>query len=236
MQKYILRFVRKGNVPFFFLSIFSFVFFSVSTVFAASTATLTQRINPGTLRVHIVDSNLTPIKTPSIQMSDLSFDFSCQESTGILGTSSEKIYVQNPFGANSGWTMTIAAKDAEELWEGTDDDGILRKYDFNDSGSSGCLDGSDSDSKGGQLTVDPSGGILQKGICQNCDTSGVSPGSPASFQEGITESITILSGSAASDDVGDWIFTGVSLSQSVPAEQPASDNYSIDLVLSIQAI
>ena len=43
------------------------------------------------------------------------------------------------------------------------------------------------------------------------------------------------SGSAASDDMGDWILKGIHLIKTIPSEQEASDNYAIELVLSLQA-
>lgn len=51
----------------------------------------------------------------------------------------------------------------------------------------------------------------------------------------MTDSITILAGASGSDDVGDWKLTGVSISQTIPAEQAAASDYNIDMTLSILA-
>ena len=107
--------------------------------------------------------------------------------------------------------------------------------DFNDAGGSGCTDGADADSLGGQMTVDPSVGTLAVGQCSSCGTSNITKGSSSSFVEGTTNSITVLTGAAGSDDFGDWKLTGVSVSQTVPAEQGAQNDYDINMTLSIVA-
>ncbi len=51
--------------------------------------------------------------------------------------------------------------------------------------------------------------------------------------EGTTNEITILTGAAGSDDIGDWKLTGATLSQTIPAELPATNDYDINMTLSI---
>jgi hypothetical protein len=229
-------FLRKLNVPMALSAALLVAGFSATAAYAASTATFYQVINPGVLSVDIVDGSLESVTDPSIDMSELSFSFECQSSTGTFGTATEQIYVQNPFGANNGWTMTIAGSDPTGLWQGTDGYGDPASYDFNDPDTAGCADGGDSDGFAGLMTIDPSGGTVGNGLCQNCGTTGVSVGSSAAFEEGSVDSITILSGSAESDDVGDWTLQNVSIEQSIPPEQASGSDYSIELVLSVQSV
>ncbi|MBW6441698.1 hypothetical protein K0B04_02190 [Patescibacteria group bacterium] len=202
---------------------------SIAYVFAADTSTFNQTINAGTLSVDIVDDTYVSVSEPSIDMSTLSFGFTCQNSTGTFGTSTQQIYVKNPDAADSGWTVSIGTTNTS-LWESAGTD-----FDFNDPTGSGCTDGADADSFGGQMTVDASVGSVAVGSCSSCTTTGVSAGSSNAFSEGIVDDITILSGAAGSDDIGDWTLRGVSISQTVPAEQPAASDYSINMVLSILA-
>lgn len=205
--------------------------FGVSTfILAAATSTFNQTINPGTLSVDIVDASYVTVGSPSISMTTATVNFSCQTVTGTFGTATEQIYIKNPDAADSGWTVSLAGSAPTAVWDGGAVD-----YDFNDSTGSGCTDGADTDSLGGQMTVDPSGGTLAKGQCLTCGVTGVSKGSSDTFVEGTKDSITILSAAAGSDDIGDWKLTGVSISQKIPAEIPVG-SYSIGLTLSIIAL
>lgn len=201
-------------------------------VLAASTTTLSQTINPGTLTVDIVDGSYNSVASPGVTMNAVTFSFSCQTSTGTLGTSTEKIYVQNPDAADNGWTLTIAPSTTtaslEAATAGTKD------FDFNDDGGSGCTDGTDADTLAGQMTINPSGATLAVGQCANCTTTGITLGSSTAYVEGTTDSVTLLTAASTSDDIGDWTLTGVSISQTIPAEQPA-DTYTIDLTLTVTA-
>lgn len=204
---------------------------SVSAVYAASTSRFTQVINPGTLSADIVDASYTPVANPAVQMPPMNFSFACQDSVATFGTATEQIYVQNPDGADNGWTMTLAPAAASATWSGTNG-----QYDFNDPSGTGCDDGGDGDTYGGQMTVDPSVGTVAKGVCKNCTTADVSKGVATAFEEGVKDSVTLMSGSAASADIGDWTLQGVQITQKIPAEQLAGTDYAIDMVLSVQAI
>ena len=85
------------------------------------------------------------------------------------------------------------------------------------------------------MTVDPSVGTIATGACASCATTAVSKGTSAAFVEWSTNSITLLTGASGSNDIGDWKLTGVAISQTIPAEQPAASDYDIDLTLSILA-
>ena len=157
-------------------------------VIASSTSNFTQTINPGTLAVDIVDSSHATVASPSVAFGAATFSFACATTTGTFGTASERIYVSNPDAADNGWSVTMAATDgATAFWDSAGTD-----MDFNDPTSGGCADGvGDTDSLIGKLIVDPSGGTITQGPSAN-GTSGVSAGSAATFDEGSTDSITLL--------------------------------------------
>jgi hypothetical protein len=225
--------ILRGKTKIFNLSFIFFLLLIIGSaiyVYAADTSTFNQTINSGTLSVDIVDGSYVSVSSPSIDMSTLSFGFTCQTSTGTFGTATEQIYVKNPDAADSGWTVSLAGSATTAVWDSAGTD-----FDFNDSSGSGCTDGGDTDSFGGQMTVDASGGSISIGSCSSCTTTGVSAGSSNSFVEDSVDDITILSGASESDDIGDWTLQGVSISQTVPSEQPAASDYSINMVLSILA-
>lgn len=184
----------------------------------------------GTITTDIVDESYNPVSSPTMAMNAAAFSFTCQTVTGTFGTVSERIYVNNDGGADNGWTLTLAAQATTNVWDSAGTD-----YDFNDPGGSGCTDGGDADSVGGRMTVDPSVGTLTVGQCSSCSTNNISKGSSAAYSEGAVDSITLLSATADSDNVGDWVLTGVSISQKIPAEQPAASDYNINMVLTVTA-
>ncbi len=226
--------LRKVNLATVTVILTSMSLTSVVWVYAASTSNFAQTINPGTLSVDIVDAGYVTVGSPSVTMSAKTFSFSClnggNASTGTFGTSSQVIYIKNPDAADNGWTVSLAASAPTTVWDSAGTD-----YDFNDAGTSGCSDGDDSDSLAGQMTVDPSVGTLAVGTCASCATTAVTKGSSAAFVESTTDSITLLTGAAGSNDIGDWRLTGVAISQTIPAEQPAASDYNINLTLSILA-
>jgi hypothetical protein len=207
---------------------------TVAGVYAASTSNFAQTINAGTLSVDIVDAWYVSVWSPSVAMSAKTFSFSCQSggsaSTGTFGTASQVIYIRNPDAADNGWSVSLAASAATAVWDSAGVD-----YDFNDAGGSGCTDGADTDSLGGQMTVDPSVGTLATGACASCATTSVTRGTSSAFVEGTTNSITLLTGASGSNDIGDWRLTGVAISQTIPAEQPAASDYDINMTLSVVA-
>lgn len=169
-------------------------------LFASATSNFAQTINAGTLSVDIVDGSYVTVGSPSITMSAAPFSFTCQTATGTFGTSTQQIYIKNPDASDTGWTVSLAASAPTAVW-----DGAVTDYDFNDPATAGCLDGGgDADSLGGQMTVDPSGGALAVGACASCTTTAVTKGSSNAYNQSTVDSITILSGAAGSDDIGDW--------------------------------
>lgn len=202
----------------------------VLRVYAANTSNFQQTINPGTLVVDIVDGSFVTVASPSVTFPAATFSFVCQTNTATFGTVTERIYIQNPDSADNGWTVSIAGSATTALWDGAASD-----YDFNDPTTSGCADGADTDGVGGQMTIDASVATLNTGNCASCVTTNITKGSSTAFNEGTTDSVTLLNAAAGSSDVGDWLLTGVEVSQKIPAEQGAASDYNIDMVVSIVA-
>lgn len=228
--------IRSRKSIFFVVAVIAAVIavgiWTTTLVMASPTSSFTQTVTAGTLSVDVVDGSYVTVASPAVAMSGTSFSFACQTATGTFGTATEQIYVQNPDAADNGWSMTFAASAPTDFWNSAGTD-----FDFNDGAGApaGCADGADADALIGQMTVDPSGGTLATGQCASCTTTSVTKGSSAAFEQGSVDSITILTGAAGSDDIGDWTLQGVSISQQIPAEQPAASDYSINLTLSIIA-
>lgn len=179
----------------------------------------------GSLSADIVNSGGTPVASPAVGFGSAQFMFVCQTTSGTLGTSSERIRVNNTT-PNGNWTLTMAATAGATAAWGT-------AYDYNDSGGSpaGCADSGDTDSRAGQLTVNPSAATLapQGG----CGSTGVTKGGSASFAEGSVNSITLLTASGSQTNCY-YDLTGVSLSQQIPPET-AVGNYSINMTITVTA-
>lgn len=198
---------------------------------AANTPNLTQTINAGTLTTDIRDASRVAVASPTFAMTTPNFSFSCQNSTGTVGSNTQRIYLDNPDAADNGWTVAIAATGgATALWQ---NGGSTQNFDFNDSGTAGCADTGDADTRAGQLTVNAAAGTITTD-CTSCSTTNITKGSSTAFNQGTTDSITLLNAAAASDDVGRWYLTGVGVSQTIPAEQPV-DNYTINLTVTATA-
>jgi hypothetical protein len=193
----------------------------------SATSSFSQVISTGVLSTNIVDASFVAVPSPAVSMSSKSLAFTCQTSTGTFGTDSERIYVANPDAADGGWTLTLGTTNTFK-W----DDSSSHYYDFNDPTGSGCTDGTDDDLIAGQMSVNPSAGTLAVGLCQGCVVTNVSKGSSNGFNEGTLDSITVLTGAASSDDVGDWYLTGASISQKVPAGQ-VTGTYTLNLTLTV---
>ena len=200
---------------------------------AASTSDITQVISAGTLTVDIRDASRVSVSSPSVSLTSKTFSFNCQSggsaSTGSLGSNTQRIYVDNPSATSTGWNLSIAATSgATALWTSGGN-----TYDFNDATGSGCTDGADADSKGGQLTINPAAGAITTD-CSSCTTTGVSLQSSAAFVQTTTDSVTLVVATSGSDPVWRGYFTGISLSQTIPAEAPAG-TYTLNMTLTITA-
>ncbi|MBI4092418.1 MAG: hypothetical protein HY420_00670 [Candidatus Kerfeldbacteria bacterium] len=180
----------------------------------------------GSLTVDIVDSGGASVASPSMVMSTLSLAFTVQTSTGTFGVSSQKVRVTNTT-ATATWTLSVAASATTAVW-----DSVGTDYDFNDP-TANAGDGGDTDTVGGQMTVNPSGATItpQSG----CNTTGLTLGSSTAFNEGVTNSVTLLTAGASAGTNCYWDLTNVSISQTVPKEQPVASDYDINMVVSVVA-
>lgn len=198
-------------------------FITSAYVWANGTSSLNQTISDGTLATDIVDGSGNSVSSPSITFGSATFSFNTQDSTGTLGTASQKIRVSNPTGT-AAWTVNLAASTTTDTWtNGTD------TYDFNDGG--GYTDGADTDSIGGQLTVDPSSGTLTA-TGSGCTTTNVSKGTSDSFVEGTLNSVDLMSATTGANTYCRWDLTGVGITQKIPAAQK-SGAYTINMVLTV---
>lgn len=180
----------------------------------------------GSLTVDIVDGGGSPVASPEVLMAGVTFSFTNQTASGTFGTTDEKIRISNTT-ANPQWTLSIAATNGStSYWNGPID------YDFNDP-TANAGDGADADSLGGRLTVNSSGAtITPQG---GCSTAGLTLGN-ASFDEVAgANSVTILTAAGTTELDCYWDITDISLSQTIPREQPVS-NYSIDMTITATAI
>lgn len=203
---------------------------------AAADSDFTQTINAGTLTTDIRDNNRASVVNPAVALSTVAYPFACltggSAPAGTFGTNTERIYVDNPGNANNGWSLTMAATGgATSVWA---NGGVTATYDFNDPTTGGCTDSGDADTVAGQMTVDPSVGAITPD-CASCVATNITLGSSAAYNEGVTDSVTLLNAAAGSDDFGRWYLTGANVSQTIPAEQ-AADSYTINLTLTVTAL
>lgn len=183
-------------------------------VLASPNGKLNQVINTGALSTDIVDNTGATVATPSFNMTAASIKTTCQTITGSYGDANQRVSVDNPGGADAGWTLAIAATSGPTAtW-----DSGTNTYAFNDATGSGCTNG--------QLTLNPS--VATLGLSGASTNTGITQGSSAAFVSGVTDSLTLMSASSASDDIWNGYLTGIGVSQKIPASTPAG-TYTIDL-------
>jgi hypothetical protein len=183
--------------------------------------------NAGVFSVDIVDGSGNPVSNPSVAMGAAAMAFGTQVTRGTLGAVAQSIRMTNTT-SNIRWSLSIAAKDGNTTkWSASG-----AEYDFNDPTANGA-DGPDRDYIGGQMSLDPSVGSISPK--SGCTTMGLSLGSPASFSEGVNDSITLLSANIAASTNCYWDLTGVSVSQVIPTGIPTG-NYSLDMTITATAI
>lgn len=85
-------------------------FVAMPSVYAATTADskLTQTINAGVLSTDVRNSGGSVVGSPSFAMSTMTVSTSQQTSTGTFGDNNQRITVDNPGGANNGWTLAAS--------------------------------------------------------------------------------------------------------------------------------
>ncbi len=210
--------IRKTNI--LALSIASFALVA-GIVFAANNATFKLTINPGSLGVDIVDNTYTTIESPEVYFNAVSSSLDCASTTGILGTSSEQIYITNPDAADNGYTVTLGATDPiSGAWSDNDVANGVNTFAYNNEAGSGC--------DAGQLTI--SGGTISDGKLASDSTTGIVTVGGA-FTTAVS-SVTLISASAGSADISEVVATDFLLTQQIPARTPAS-SYSLPMTLTI---
>lgn len=175
---------------------------------------LTQEITAGALSTDIRNASGVVVASPVFPMTGVVASTTQQTATGTFGSNTQRVTVDNPGGANGGWTLTWNATTpgAAQWVSGSD------TYDYNGTVADG------------QLTVDPSVGQITPLIG---GATGVSLGGSASFSG--TNPISLLTADATSADVWNGYITGVGLSQTIPAGQPVG-SYTIDMTQTIAAV
>ena len=166
----------------------------------------------GALTFDIVNASGVSVASPSFTFLSRNFAWTSGGSLGYMGTSSQKLRVTNSRKTKD-WSLDIAATSGiGSLWESTDSD-----YDFNGSFDEGIL----FVSPDAETAITPESG---------CPTTGLSVGALANFEQGVTDSITILSASSSAYTNCYWDLTGLALWQIIPKRQPAG-SYSIGMTL-----
>ncbi|MEI8361167.1 MAG: hypothetical protein WCG01_03500 [bacterium] len=180
----------------------------------------------GSLSADMVSATGSIISQPLIYMNGMSMSNNCQTASGTIGTTTQDIRINNQTSLSS-WTVSIAASSTTALWSTTSS-----QYDFNDSLGSGCSDGPDADNFAGQMTVNPAISVItpQSG----CQLTGISKGGSASFNEGVTDALTLISGASTASTNCYWDVSGIGVYQTIPAMQ-LPNNYSMDLTITIVA-
>lgn len=173
---------------------------------AANTATtFSQGINAGSLSIAVVDGDGNGVGGPSVGFGATSFSFDAQTTTGTLGIAAQKIRLNNPT-ATVTWSVTIGATGGDSaVWS----DGGTNTYPYNNATADN-----------GRLTVDPSGSTITP--WSGCDNTNVSKGSSDYFVTGSTSSIDLMTAATGADPYCRWDLTSISLSQRIPASQPAA--------------
>lgn len=174
---------------------------------------LTQQINAGTLSTDIRDAAGAVVATPSFAMSAVSLSNSQQTSTGTFGSNTQRITVDNPGGANNGWTLAL---NATTPGTGTWTSGA-NTYAYNGTAATG------------QLTVNPTPSVL---TAATGATTNITKGTAAAFSG--TTPVTLLTAAAASDDIWNGYLTGVGLSQTIPASQQGGA-YTLNMTQTVTA-
>lgn len=187
-----------------------------SQVYAAPTANsqLQQVINAGVLSTDIRDASDNILNNPTFAMGAVNVSTSAQTSTGTFGEAARRITVDNPGGANNGWTLTLnATTPGTGSWTGG-----AGSYAYNGTATTG------------QLTVNPAAGALTSAVGAS---TGITLGSQATFS-GATP-ITLINAAAGSDDIWRGYVTGIGLSQVIPAAQ-APGTYTLPMTQTVTAI
>lgn len=185
--------------------------------YAATTynSTLTQQITAGTISTSIRDAAGALVSAPTFAMSAVTVSNSVQTSTGTFGSNTQRITVDNPNGSVTGgaWTLTLnATVPGTSNWsDGTN------TYAYNGTAATG------------QLTVNPAAGAV---TAVTGGSTGVTLGTSSAFTG--TTPVTLATASTSAASIWNGYLTGVGLSQSIPASQPAGA-YTLPMTQTVTA-
>lgn len=197
----------------------------------ATYAVYPEVIITGDYGVGIVDAAGVEVISPLVTFATSTVSTSqCSLQTATLGTSSQKIRINNDLLTN-GWNVSMAATGGPTtLWTSGSN-----TYDFNDpsGGTPGCSDGGDADLLAGQLEIDPTAETITPKA--GCTTTGISAGADMKFSQGATDSITLVSATGSSDRFCYWDITNIDLNQRIPSATPAGA-YTIDMTVTMTAL
>ena len=205
---------------FFIILIVAFVSLPLATmVFADTTTTeFSHQITEGVLSIDIVDGAGDVVVSPGVAFSSVSYLFTAQDTTGTLGTASEKIRVTNAT-STAAWSLNIAATGGvSAVWS----DGGTNTHPYNDVTSA----------DNGRLTIDASSATLAA-VDGGCTTTDITKGTSDTFVNGSVDSIDLLTAGASADTGCRWDLTGVALTQRIPALQAVA-TYTLGMTLTAQ--
>lgn len=179
-----------------------------------ATSTLSQTINNGTASTDIRDAGGSVLSTPTVSMNAVTLSTSQQNSTGTFGSNSQRITVDNPGGAPNGWSLALnASVPGSAVWTSGGD-----TYAYNGTAAAG------------QLTVNPAAGTLTPVVG---GATGVTLGTSTTFSG--TSAITLVNASAASADIWNGYVTGIGMTQTIPANQPAG-TYTLSMTQTLTVL
>lgn len=184
-------------------------------VYAATSANsqLSQSIVAGVLSTDVRNASNAIVSSPSFAMNAAVASTSAQTVTGTLGTSSQRISVDNAGSALTGWTLALCATaPGTGNWtNGT------QTYPYNGNSTTG------------QLTVTASAAAITPVVG---GATGITKGTSAAFTG--TTPITIMTASSAAATMWNGYITGVGLSQVIPAGQ-AVGSYTFSMTQTVTA-
>jgi len=184
--------------------------------YAALTAnsTLSQTITNGTLSTDVRDGSNVVVGSPSFSMAALNVATSQQSTTGTFGSGTQRISIDNPGGANNGFSLTLNAT--------TPGTGV-----WTSGGNTYAYNGT---AAAGRLTVDPS---VSTWTALVGTTTSITKGTSTAFTA--SAPITLATTSAALEDIWNGYVTGVGLTQTIPANTPAG-TYTISVTQTVAAL
>ena len=189
--------------------------FGTSAAYAALSANsqLSQQITAGTLSTDVRNASNVVVSSPSFAMSSAVASTSVQTSTGTLGVAAQRLSVDNPGGANNGWTLAL---NATVPGTGTWTNGS-NTYPYNGNSTTGQL----------SLNLTSAAFTAVTG-----GTTGITKGTNAAFTG--STAITLMTAGSTANQVWNGYITGIGLSQVIPAGA-AVGSYSLNLTQTVTA-